>query len=571
MKRVLKGFVPVLMAIGILLSICWYLFVYDRAFTRDMLISQARHFDGRGNADFAAVLYDLAYDYTGKDEDVAIELANQYKADGNYTKAEYTLTHAISDSPTADLYIALCKTFVEQDKLLDAVAMLESIADPSIRQEIDALRPAAPVPTPEPGYYNQYIPVEFADSGATLYCTTDREYPSVQDAPCTGPITLPGGETIIYALHVAPSGLVSPLTVVSYTVGGVIEEASFADPAMEMAMREQLGIAEDETLMTDRLWEITEFTVPQDAQVLTDLALLPYLEKLTIQDHRLDSLTALSTLSMLKELDLTGCRFPSTELKTIAGLPALEKLSLSRCSLSTIADLAGAMNLKVLDLSNNTLRNLDPLIPMTTLEEVYLQHNAVTALDALTALTSLKKLDISYNSVTSILPLAQCPSLEWLNVGNNLLTTLEGIDTFPVLTHLDADHNELTNVKILSKCTGLQELNLSNNAIADINSFKTLVNLVTLDCSYNDLAHLPIWPKDCALSTLDCSHNKIVSLNPLTDLQELRYVYMDYNNLTTLNPLANCYHLVMVNAYGNDIGDVSALTEHNIIVNYDPT
>lgn len=571
MKRILKGFVPLLMAIGILLSICWYLFVYDRAFTRDILISQARYFDSRGNADFAALLYDLAYDYTGKDEDVAIELANQYKADGNYTKAEYTLTHAISDRPTADLYIALCKTFVEQDKLLDAVAMLESISDPAIRQEIDALRPAAPVTVPDPGYYNQYITVEIPSTDATLHCTTNGEYPSVQDSSLTEPITLPGGETVIHALHVAPNGLVSPLTVVSYTVGGVIEEAKFTDPAMELALRELLGIEDGDTLMTDRLWEVTEFTVPEDAQTLTDLALLPYLEKLTVQDHKLDSLTALSTLTLLKELDLSGCRFPSTELKTVAGLPALEKLSLSRCSLSTIADLAGAMNLKVLDLSNNTLRNLEPLIPMTTLEEVNLQHNAVTSLDALMALTNLKKLDLSYNSINSILPLAQCSKLEWLNVGNNLLTNLEGIDTFPALIHLDADHNQLTEVKILSKCVSLQELNLSNNSLTYIHELCSLVNLVTLNCSYNELYHLPIWPRDCALSTLDCSYNNLSSLDPLTNLQELRYVYMDYNDLTSLNALANCYHLVMVNAYGNEIYDVSELTKHNIIVNYDPT
>ena len=131
MKRFLKSLVPLFLAAGILASVCWYLLVYDREFTRDMLITHARFFDSRGNVNFAARLYDMAYDYTGQDGEVAIELANQYKADGNYTKAEYTLTNAIADGGNAQLYVALCKTFVEQDKLLDAVALLDSSGNKS--------------------------------------------------------------------------------------------------------------------------------------------------------------------------------------------------------------------------------------------------------------------------------------------------------------------------------------------------------------------------------------------------------------------------------------------------------
>lgn len=571
MKRLLKFLVPFVLAVGIIISIGWYLFVFDREFTRDLLISQARFFESRGNSDAAAQLYDMAYDYTGKDEDVAIELANQYKVAGNYTKAEYTLTSAIADGGTAELYVALCKTFVEQDKLLDAVAMLDNIADPAIKQELDMLRPATPQTNPAPGYYNQYIKLDFIQAEGTLICTLDGDYPSIHDAPFTEPITLPGGETIIYAIRIAENGLVSPLAIAGYTIGGVIEEAEFADPAMELAMREQLGIPEEDPVMTDQLWEITEFTVPADATVLSDLSFLPYLEKLTIQERKLDSLSPLAPLMNLKELDLTGCRFPAAELKTVAALTDLEKLTLADCGLSTIADLAGARKLVYLDVSSNTLRNLEPLIEMENLQELYLQHNAVTALDALVTLSELSKLDISFNSVSSITPLAACTKLVWLNAGNNLLTQLEGIDTFSALTHLYVDHNSLTSVTSLAALTGLIELDISNNALGNINELSALTLLVKLNCSHNDLEYLPSWPKGSALSVLDASYNNIVSLYPLMDLEDLTYVYVDYNQLNTLDHIANCYRLVMVNAYGNDIDDVSLLTKHNIIVNYDPT
>lgn len=571
MKRAFKRLIPLLLAVGIIASIGWYLFVYDRAFTRDMLIQQARFFDAQGNPKITAMLYNLAYQYTGQDEDVAIELANQYKSDGNYTKAEFTLTNAIADGGTVDLYIALCKTYVEQDKLLDAVAMLDNIGDPDIRMQLDRLRPAAPTADPAPGYYTEYISVSLTTQEGTLYCTTDGEYPSIADAPCTEPIKLPGGETVIYALTVADNGMVSPLSILGYTVGGVIEEAIFEDPAVELAIREELGVDSDEVLMTDQLWDITRFTVPEDAHSLNDLALLPYLQSLTISGMKPESLSDLSSLAELTELHMTDCRFPVEDLKIIAALPMLEKLTLSGCNLSTISDLSGAMKLNYLDLSENTLRNLDPLIPMATLQELYLQHNAVTSLEALSALTNLRKLDVSFNSVTSLSVLASCPSLSWINAGNNLITSPAGAENIAALSHLDLDHNQLTDVSILGSCNNLTELNISNNAIADISALANLTGLTALNCSYNALTALPAWPEGSALSILEASYNQIESVEPLRKLEELTYVYMDYNKLTTVDPIAECYRLVMVNVYGNEIEDVSKLNEHNIIVNYDPT
>lgn len=571
MKRALKRMVPLLLAVGILASIAWYLLVYDREFTRDMLISNARFYDARGNTKFAAMLYDWAYDYTGKDEDVAIELANQYKADGNFTKAEYTLTNAIADGGTADLYIALCKTFVEQDKLMDAVNMLDSIANAAVKAELDALRPQAPAADPEPGYYTQYISVSLNAGDATIYFTTDGQYPTTGNDPYSEPIPLAGGETRIYAVSVSPNGLVSPLTLLGYTVGGVIEQAQFADPAIELAIREQLGAAEDDILMTDMLWQITDFTVPEDATVLDDLALLPYLQTLQIRNYTFTDLSCLASLVALQELDLTGCRFPAAELQVVAKLPELQKLSLSDCGLSTIADLADARGLKYLDLSGNTLRNLEVLSPMTGLQEIYLQHNAVTKLDALSPISSLEKLDISYNSVTDLSPLSSCGKLSWLNAGNNSLASLKGVEALTSLVHLDADHNSISDISLLSGCASLQELNVSNNLLTGIGSLSNLSGLVTLNCSYNSLTELPSWPDGSALSTIDASYNKITSVYPLHNLENLTYVFMDYNQLTTVDPIADCFRLVMVNVYGNEIEDVSKLTDHNIIVNYDPT
>ena len=181
MKSPLRKLAPILLSILILASLVWYGFVYDRDFTRDMLLQQARYHSESGNAALSSWFYDVAYEYSGQDESVAIELARQFKEDGNFTKAEYTLTNAISDGGTADLYVALCKTYVEQDKLQDAVNMLDNIADPEIKAQIAAMRPAAPVSEPASGFYSQYIAVNLKGSDGTMYFTTDGEYPSTSN------------------------------------------------------------------------------------------------------------------------------------------------------------------------------------------------------------------------------------------------------------------------------------------------------------------------------------------------------------------------------------------------------
>ena len=572
MKKFTRFLVPLLLAALIIASCGWYLFVYDRDFTRDMLLQQARYHDLNGNPKISSLFYDLAYEYSGQDQNVAIELANQYKGDGNYTKAEYTLTNAIHDAPTAELYMALCKTYVEQDKLLDAVNMLTNITHPQIKAELDALRPAAPTADHDPGFYSQYIDVALSASDNALYCTTTGEYPSTEKNAYTKPIKLSGGETVIYAIAVAENGLVSPLTVLGYTVNGVIEPAIFMDSTMEATIREMIDADAGDIVYTNELWNITEFTVPAGVSGLEDLKLMPYLKSLTINGMKLDTLSDLSSLTKLEKLDLTGCRFPASALSVPAALPNLTNLKISDCGLSSIADLAGAQNLTVLDLSKNGgIRNLEALSNMTTLKKLYLQNNAVVNLEQLTNLTNLETLDVSYNSLTSLAPVANCIKLTTLNADGNQLTALVGISELTLLHELSVEYNLLTDISAMSSCTELTILSVANNQITDISPLAGLSKLEKLDFSYNTVSALPAWTSECTLRTIDGSYNAIESLNPLASLSTVSYIFMDYNKITNVDALANCYNLVQLNVFGNKIKDVSALTEHDIIVNYDPT
>jgi len=571
MRNVFKKIIPVILSLLILLSIAWYCFIYDRNFTRDMLLSQARYLSTNGKPSAASWFYDQAYDLSDQEESVAIELANQFKADGNFTKAEYTLSNAIADGGDAKLYVALCKTYVQQDKLLDAVNMLDNIIDPAIKAELDAMRPAAPTATPEPGFYSEYISVGLSAGDSAVYYSTDDEYPSTGRNRYSEPFSLHIGETVIQAVSVDSNGLVSPLSTYSYTIGGVIEEVEFSDATIDASVREILNVDADKVLFSNDLWNITSFTIPEGSMNLQDITKLPYLKSLTISDQTLDTVSFLAALTYLEELTITDCHLSANELEIIAALPSLQRLTLSDCSLSTIAGLQNAQNLVYLDLSNNTIRNLTPLASMPKLQVLDLNHNAVTAVTELSVLQQLETLDVSYNSLISVEPISSCQSLQNLNISHNKITDLSSLTQLPGLKVLNVSTNAVSDVSALAGCPALVELDISKNTVTDLSDLSVLTNLEIFSFAHNQVTALPAWGVECKLRSIDGSYNQVESISGLRDLLSLTHIFMDYNAITNIDSIADCFSLVQINVYGNEIENIDALKEREIIVNWDPT
>ena len=578
MKKFFRIIIPIILVLAIITCIGWYLFIYDRDFTRDMLLEGARFFDDRGNHSISSWFYDQAYEQANNNDAVAIELAEQHKADGNFTKAEYTLTKAISDGGSTELYVALCKTYAEQDKLLDVVKLLDAVlaedstVEPEVKQELQALRPAAPECSPSTGFYSQYIDADISAESGTLLVNVHGEYPSIHDDPYSEPIELADGENTLYAIAVSDNGLVSPLSIFGYTIGGVIKEVTFADPAMEKAIREHLAVDADKLLYTNDLWDLTYFTVPSEAKDLSDLSYLTFVEDLAIDSVPAGQLSYLSSLVNITSLQIRNTSISADELTLIGSLPKLERLTLSGCALSTAAGLETATSITYLDLSQNTIRDLTPLQNMTNLQEVYLQHNAVNDLTALSSLKSLVKLDVSFNLLASLNPIFNCTTLTTLGASNNTMTSLAGIDKLTALESFNIANNTLSDVSPIADCLNLKELDISSNLISDISSLSVLTKLESLVFTRNSVTELPEFAKDCALITIDGSHNKIESLSALTGLENLNNVFMDYNEaLSSIKPLVDCSRLVQVKVYGTKVEDVSALLDMDVVVEFDPT
>lgn len=571
MKKALRIIIPILLTVAIVLCAAWYLLVYDRPFTRDVLLSFARQSESNGDHGLAAWFYGMAYKQSGNSDSVAIELAEQYKSIGNYTKAEFTLTNAIADGGGVDLYIALCKTFIEQDKLLDAVKLLDNVTDPIVRSDLDELRPEAPVMTPEPGFYNQYIAVEIAASEDTVYANQNALYPSMHKDQYETPFILHDGENTIYAIAVSDQGLVSPLLVSGYTVGGVVKEMVFEDKAIETSVREHLSVDSETMLYTNDLWQIKSFEVPSNAKKLSDLQHMCFLETLTIDGCGDGDLSFLSSITTLTSLSISNTPISQEALEHIANVSTIKSLTLDNCNLSGITPLENAVGLNNLNLSNNALRALDTLAVLSNLESLNLSHNAVANLNMLSNLKKLTVLDVSYNALTTLAQISSLSQLKELRADYNSISDLGSFEDLTRLTHLSLEKNQISDISAIANCVKLTELNIASNAITDITALGELDQVTHLNFSYNQVKKLPAFSTDCALITIDGSHNLISSLDNLSGLENLNSINMDYNTkISSVKALANCPLLIEVNIYGTKVKDVTMLTEQSIVVNYKP-
>lgn len=571
MKTIIRAALLVLLAAAIVFGTAWYLLDYDTDFTHDALLYGARYFEERGQVGISTWLYDKAYQYGQSIEEIALELADFYRAEGNYAKVESTLQKAIFDGAGVDIYIALSKAFIEQDKLLDAMRLIDNVTDPTIRNKLELLRPATPTPDQGEGNYNEYISVNFTSEGSTVYVAYDQ-VPSVKgDHIHNAPIQLNSGKTTLYSMAISESGLVSPLIIQEYIVIGVVEPVVFADEKMEEAIRNIVSIPFGVTVYTNDLWEVRSFTVPKGAQNYSDLKHLPFLESLTLSNG-VSTLAPIQALSNLTHLYIENATIDTQTLNAILALTEMKELTLRGCGIVSLSGFENLVNLTYLDLGKNILTDLTPISGMTALETLKIDSSAVVNLTALQGMTALKELDLSSNSIKTLSPLSKLTALQSLNLSNNQISSISALSKMNVLSHLNLSNNKITSVSSLSGCTSLLELNLSNNSLSSISAVANLVHLEQLDVSNNKISSLPSMPTNCALVSIDASYNKITNVSPLSGLKNLNTVNLDYNTgLSNVKSLAKCDTLVSLSVYGTKVKNVSELTELGKVVYYDPT
>lgn len=551
MKHALKIILPIILILALIIGACCFFLIARRDLTESIFVYWGEHFYEAGRYSRAVSFYKAAMHFAPKDADLAIRLADAYKKSGNYTKAEYTLVSAITQIPdSVQLYVALSKTYVEQDKLLDAETMLGRITNDAVRTQIDALRPAAPVIEPESGNYSEYIDVTVTGASGTVYAVCNSDFPASEQDVYTGPISLEAGESKIVALSVAENGLVSDAVYAGYTVGNVVEEVKLADAGMDAYVRELLGKTAGSAIMSDELWAVEELDLPDTVASLEDLPYFTGLHSLSLHHGTGLDLSVLSRLPTLRTLDLSGCTLSTAAMNTIVTLSELTSLNLSGCAVAEIDALIGLQKLETLDLSNNT----------------------VSDLTALSALLALRELNLTNNPITSLSNLKNCTELETLYAGQCAITRIAGLADHTKLKTLVLSGNKITDISALAGCTAIETLDLSGNSISDISVVSNFKKLVDLNVSSNQITDLPQFDADTPLWHVDISHNQIESLAGLEGNLAVNFINADYNRVKSVAKLESCIMLVRMNLWDNpvDADEVKQLQDIGILINYNP-
>ncbi len=552
MKYILKIFLIVLLVVAIIGAACWFFLVQRPDLTMSVFAHWGDYFYDAGRYNRAVSLYETACKLSPDNANLPVRLAQAYINSGNYTKAEYTLVSAITNNPeSVQLYVALSKTYIEQDKILDAEQMLDRITSADVKAQIDALRPNAPVLSPESGYYSEYIDVAVTATGGTAYLAVNQDYPSIETDAYEAPVTLEAGDSKVVVVTVAENGLVSDAVYGGYTIGSVVEEVTLSDSALDSYVRELLGKSASDTIMSDELWELEELTLPEGVQDISDLTRFAGLKTLTIQNATGLDLSVLPQLTTLQTLDLSGTTLPTSTLDAIGTLPELKKLVLQSCAVTAINPLVGLSNLEYLDLTNNS----------------------VSDLTAITALEHLKDLYLTNNPVKSITYLNSCLELERLHIENCGVSRLSSLAGNTSLQELYASNNEISDISVLSDCVSLSVLDISDNQVKDVSVIANLPELTYFLASHNQIESLPAFDTaNCKLVRINVNNNQLTDLSPLKGLPALNYIFADYNQISDISGLEDCPLLTQLNLFDNPVNEaqVKALQEIGRIVNYTP-
>lgn len=561
MKKLLITLLVLLILGGILFGLFYFFW------TAENFASLAEDAVADQKYDRALKLYEKAVELDPTTPEYALALADVSLLQGNYTVAERALVNAINAVPSADLICKLSAVYVAQDKLLDARELLDSTSDPKVQE----LRPAAPVFTPDSGSYDTYVEISFADYEGTLYYSDSAEYPGPSTGIYEAPIPLSSGTSSFSAVIVSEEGLVSPMSEAEYLIMGVIEELTFASAELETYIRDTLYIPRTSPVMSDQLWGITEFIVPDNVTVYSDLAYFKDLTSLTIHNGMADDYSFLVSLPNLTTLDLSGCLITTETLDYIAQLSELQELNLSSCGISTVAALGSNIKLQKLDLSGNSIYDITVLTDCTELTHLNLSGNAVSSLDCLRGNSTLVSLDISQNNVPYLAPLSECTRLEELYANGNRISDISVLGAMPSLKILCANQNQITDVSALAGCTKLTRLELADNQLSSIDILTVLTELTYLDISHNTITVLPEINPEAHLQQFYASYNQIEDISMLAGLKELSYINLDYNeNLEEILCLNTCRMLVQVDVFGTKVSEVQLLLDMGVIVNFPP-
>jgi Leucine-rich repeat (LRR) protein len=121
-------------------------------------------------------------------------------------------------------------------------------------------------------------------------------------------------------------------------------------------------------------------------------------------------------------VELSGKELTSGDIKEISRLKNLEKLILDDNKIDDLSEIGKLTNLTLLSLMNNEVANLSPLSNLKELQWLDLDGNNISDLTPLSGLTEIQRLFLKDNQITDASPITSMNKLEWLVLKGNKIS-----------------------------------------------------------------------------------------------------------------------------------------------------
>jgi hypothetical protein len=214
------------------------------------------------------------------------------------------------------------------------------------------------------------------------------------------------------------------------------DTVSLADPNLETAVREALGLNQETAITCEQALSLKELTARNPFWNIRDLSGLEVFANLTSLDlgffNDIGDITPIAGLTQLTFLNLG---FNSiSDIIPVTGLTQLTDLNLGFNSISDITPVTGLTQLTDLNVFGNSISDITPVAGLTQLTDLALGgHPSLSDITPVTGLTQLTDLNLQSSSISDITPVAGLTQLHTLSLRSNLINDLSPLITNPGL------------------------------------------------------------------------------------------------------------------------------------------
>jgi len=352
----------------------------------------------------------------------------------------------------------------------------------------------------------------------------------------------------------------------------------------------------------------------KDSIQYTQIKKIILLETLSLnEDKNITDFSALSRLTALKQLDLSGTSI--SNLDVLRNLIQLEVLNLDNTPVLVIPFFNFLHKLNTLYINNTGISNLEFLSALPSLHKLYCSGTLITNLSPVEGLKFLEDLNCSSTAIHDLSSLSACKNLTKLNISDTQIEGLQQLSSMFNLRVLDLSNTMVNNLEPLQSLRKLTQLSFNNTWVANLKPLNGLPNLKTVYCDNTgihesstaefmqnhknalviceteglskwwntmspewkkyfrqgrQLADVPTKEALAALVNIDSidisGNQRVADLAPLTLLSNLKTLKISNTRIASLNPISNLINLQKLDFSHTSISNLDDLSKLNNLV-----